>query len=224
MPCRLFLSISLAAAAIFEMRKLSGNQMIFAVSVTAGTCRGQQRQRNEQRVTLCEQSREKKQIAKYLFANVEQRFVELFVNSPEDMKVQCVKGTNDYIFIPLVDLWWFTCTQKGEHWGKNQAQVKSFRLKKCKLKKKEPTNFGLNIGEDIAYIEGKLLGKGSVFGNGDSIARIIKSLLYTRLKVADAKSAQCSFCQTANLKDNKETKQAVKNVRYSQLAKWNCLA
>lgn len=43
--------------------------------------------------------------------------------------------------------------------------------------KKGPTNFGLHIGEDITYIEGKLLSEGSVFGDGDSIARIIKSLL-----------------------------------------------
>lgn len=53
MPCRLFLSISLAAAEIFEMRKLSGNQMIFAVSVMAGTYRGKQRQRKEKSSGIC---------------------------------------------------------------------------------------------------------------------------------------------------------------------------
>lgn len=44
MACRLFLSISLAAAGTLAMRKVSGNQMMFAVRVTAGTYRKGQTQ------------------------------------------------------------------------------------------------------------------------------------------------------------------------------------
>ena len=40
MACRLFLSISLAAAGTLAMRKASGNQMMLAVRVTAGTWQG----------------------------------------------------------------------------------------------------------------------------------------------------------------------------------------
>ena len=38
MFCKLFLSISLAAGGTLLMRKASGNQMMLAVRVTAGTC------------------------------------------------------------------------------------------------------------------------------------------------------------------------------------------
>jgi len=41
---RLFLSISLAAAGTLARRKASGNQMMFAVRVIAGTCRRRQTQ------------------------------------------------------------------------------------------------------------------------------------------------------------------------------------
>lgn len=103
-------------------------------------------------------------------------------------------------------------------WGKGQAQVKAFRLEKYKLK--TLTNFGLNIGEDIAYVEGKLLSKGSVFGNGDSIARIIKLLLYTCLKVTEMKTP-CSFLLNCQIECDIKKKRPVKNVRYSQRGRWS---
>lgn len=78
--------------------------MMFAVSVTAGTYRGQQRPGQDQQAILGDQCRERNKLRGDLFANVEQRFEELLVNSPEDVKVQCVKSTNNCIFIPLVNL------------------------------------------------------------------------------------------------------------------------
>lgn len=47
------------------------------------------------------------------------------------------------------------------------------------------TDLGLDTGEDIAYIEGKLLCKGSVSGNSYSFPRIIKSLLHTGLVMTE---------------------------------------
>lgn len=43
------------------------------------------------------------------------------------------------------------------------------------------TNFGLHICEDGANVEGKLLGKGAVFRDGDALGWVIKPLLHTGL-------------------------------------------
>lgn len=47
--------------------------------------------------------------------------------------------------------------------------------------KQKLTNFGLNVGEYGANVEGELLSKGTVFGDGDSLARIVKPLLHAGL-------------------------------------------
>lgn len=47
--------------------------------------------------------------------------------------------------------------------------------------KEKLTNFGLNIGEYGADVEGKLLGKGTVFGDSSSFPGIIEPLLHTGL-------------------------------------------
>lgn len=48
---------------------------------------------------------------KYLFTDVEQGFVELFVDAPKDVKVKHKETTYASIFISLVNLWRFTCQQ-----------------------------------------------------------------------------------------------------------------
>lgn len=47
--------------------------------------------------------------------------------------------------------------------------------------KRKLTNLGFNVGEYGAYVEGKLLSEGTVFGNSYSFPRIIESLLHTGL-------------------------------------------
>lgn len=44
---RLFLSIVLAAAGTLAMRNVSGNQMMFAIKVTAGTCQEMRAQKHK---------------------------------------------------------------------------------------------------------------------------------------------------------------------------------
>lgn len=107
MLCKLFLSISLAAGGTLLIRNASGNQMMFAVRVTAGTCREDFKLSNG----LCSPKYLRtilKRIFIYIythfFANIQKRFVQLFVYSPENVKMQNKKARDSSILIPLVNL------------------------------------------------------------------------------------------------------------------------
>lgn len=46
----------------------------------------------------------KKETVNYLFTDIKKCFVELLVNTPEDVEVKYKQTTDDRIFISLVDL------------------------------------------------------------------------------------------------------------------------
>lgn len=117
MACRLFLSISLAAAGTLLVRKVSGNQMMFATRVTAGTYVKMWTHK-----TFNPQARSKKTMSRdshwteiHLFTDIEQRLVKLFVNTPENVKVKHKETTDTSIFVSLVNFWRFTWKREKKH-------------------------------------------------------------------------------------------------------------
>lgn len=117
----------------------------------------------------------KKQTVNYLFTDIKKCFVELLVNTPEDVEVKYKQTTDDRIFISLVDLWRFTWKQCGHRLCRQVSQ----EAKPDSSREQKLTNSGLNISEDGANVGGKLLRKGAVFGYSYSF--YVKSLLHTGL-------------------------------------------
>lgn len=100
----LFLSISLAAAGTLLNRNVSGNQIILAANVTAGTWRREKGNfimttRADLYILLVPTSK-----CAHLFTHIQQRFVDLLVDGPEDMEVEHKEATYACIFIPLINL------------------------------------------------------------------------------------------------------------------------
>lgn len=117
----------------------------------------------------------------HLFTDIEQRLVKLFVNTPENVKVKHKETTDTSIFVSLVNFWRFTWKREKKQPEISPALKNNLKETSLLWKKKQLTNFGFNTCKYGANVEGKLLSKGTVFGNCYSLPRIIKSLFDTGL-------------------------------------------